>query len=123
MRATHNLNRITSHITFQARLMVLSKHMDVWLSLLSHIGYTPSFAAKSPKPVPKLLEDQEYWDSLVDCVRHHCSLCLEHKGRKGVIKPFSIKIIDTSKSGGKELSSKKVFSILLFFFFFFLVEL
>ena len=114
MGATRNLNGITSHTTFQAFLMALSKRMDVRLSLLSHIGYTPSFAPKSPKPVPKLLEDQEDWDSLVDCVRHHRSLCLERKGGKGVIKPFSVKIIDTSESGGKESSSKRVFSMLLF---------
>ena len=88
--------------------------MDVQLSLLSHIGYTPSFAPKSLKPVPKLLEDQEHWDSLIDCVQHHRSLCLEHKGEKGVIKPCSVKIIDTSESCGKESSSKKVFSRLLF---------
>lgn len=112
--ATRNLNGITSQTTFQAFLMALSKRMDVRLSLLSHIGYIPSFAPKSPKPVPKLLEDQEDWDSLIDCVRQHRSLCLERKGGKGAIKPYSVKIIDTSEPGGKETSSKKAFLMLLF---------
>ncbi|EDR07285.1 uncharacterized protein LACBIDRAFT_328141 [Laccaria bicolor S238N-H82] len=53
--------------------------------------------------------EKEYkdWDSLIDCVWHHRSLCLECKGGKGAIKPFSIKITYTSRPARRESSSKK----------------
>ncbi|KAH9969229.1 hypothetical protein BJV74DRAFT_799394 [Russula compacta] len=63
--ATRDLEGITSFTTFDDFLDMLSKKMETQKSLLSSIGYMPSYKPKSPKPVPKLLEDEASWNRLV----------------------------------------------------------
>ncbi|KIL55692.1 hypothetical protein M378DRAFT_90510 [Amanita muscaria Koide BX008] len=81
--------------------------METQLSLLSHIGYIPSYKPKNPRPVPKLLEDTEAWKKLVDDVEEYIKSSKAKNRGNGVVKPFSITIIDTSGPVPKEAATKK----------------
>ncbi|KAM6502833.1 hypothetical protein JOM56_002810 [Amanita muscaria] len=85
----------------------LAKKMETQLSLLSHIGYIPSYKPKNPRPVPKLLEDTEAWKKLVDDVEEYIKSSKAKNRGNGVVKPFSITIIDTSGPVPKEAATKK----------------
>ncbi|KAF9457725.1 hypothetical protein BDZ94DRAFT_1338123 [Collybia nuda] len=76
------------------------------MSLLSHIGYVPSYKPKNPRPVPKLLEDEEAWETLLNDVDEYISSSKAKKGGKGTVKPFSIAIVDTSGPDPKETRKK-----------------
>jgi hypothetical protein len=65
-------------------------------SLLSGIAYIASYVPKSPKPVPKLLEDEKSWKKLIQGAADYIDACKQKKNGKGVVKPFSIRIFDTS---------------------------
>ncbi|KAF8226044.1 hypothetical protein L208DRAFT_1304024, partial [Tricholoma matsutake] len=69
--ATHDLTSITSTMTFNEFCLKLTKKIETQLSLLSHIRYIPSYKPKNPQPVPKLLEDAEAWETLVDDVEEY----------------------------------------------------
>ncbi|KAH9966224.1 hypothetical protein BJV74DRAFT_890112 [Russula compacta] len=87
--ATRDMEGITSHTTFGAFLESLAEKMETRISLLSSIAYIPSYKPKIPKPVPKLLEDEA-----------------KNKG-KGLVKAFSILIINTSGVASKDAGSAK----------------
>jgi hypothetical protein len=76
-------------------------------SLLSGIAYTASYQPKTPKPVPKLLEDNKSWKKLIDGAAAHIASCLANKKGKGVIKAFAIRIVDTSGGDTKAVASGK----------------
>jgi hypothetical protein len=65
--ATRELST-TSTMIFNEFCLKLAKNMETQLSLLSHIGYIPSYKPKNPQLVPKFLEDVEAWEKLVDDV-------------------------------------------------------
>ncbi|KAF8229465.1 hypothetical protein L208DRAFT_1424146 [Tricholoma matsutake] len=81
--------------------------MEIQLSLLLHIGYIPSYKPKNPRPVPKLLEDAEAWEKLVHDVEEYIKSSKAKNQGKGIVKPFSITIIDTSGPPPKEAAVKK----------------
>jgi len=54
---------------------------------------------KSGKPIPKLLEDEESYCLLVSNIRQHINEQKAKNRGKGVVKPFSITIVDTSGVG------------------------
>lgn len=100
---------IASTTSFDAFLDKLAHGMSTRKSLLSGIAYTASFQPKNPKPVPKLLEDEKSWEKLVTSVEAHVAASLGNKKGKGVIKPFTIRIVDTSGGDTKTaVSGKKV---------------
>ncbi|KAJ6462564.1 hypothetical protein C8R45DRAFT_1220539 [Mycena sanguinolenta] len=114
--ATRDLE-ISSKTPFDTFLNMLATRMETRKSLLSGIAYIPSYAPKTPKPVPKLLEDEEGWRKLVDGVEAHIAAARANKKAKGVVKPFSIRISDTSGAdskagtGGKKGSKKDAAAI------------
>jgi hypothetical protein len=84
--------------------------MSTRKSLLSGIAYIASYLPKSPKPVPKLLEDERAWKKLVKGAGEYIAECKAKKKGKGVVKAFSIRIIDTSGVDPKAaaVTAKKV---------------
>ncbi|KAF8219839.1 hypothetical protein L208DRAFT_1382873 [Tricholoma matsutake] len=105
--AMWNLNGITLHTKFLEFLEAAAQQMETRLSLLASIAYVPSFKPKSPKPVPKLLEDDEDWETLLDDIDKYRVACMTKSTGKGtqkeagIVKAFVIKIIDMSVSDEK----------------------
>ncbi|KAJ7450496.1 hypothetical protein B0H11DRAFT_1877432 [Mycena galericulata] len=69
---------------------------------MANIAYIPSYKPKNPKPTPKLLEDEEGWENLVKDVENYISTCKAKNKGKGVVKPFTINLIDTSGGDPKD---------------------
>ena len=79
--------------------------MDTPISLLTDFGYIPSYRPKNPKPLAKLLEDEDSWNALIADVKAYIKSCkVKRKDGEGVVKPFHITLIDT---GVKDTSEKK----------------
>jgi hypothetical protein len=91
---------VSSDTPFSSFLDKLSRTMEVRKTLLSVIAYIPSYLPKNPKPIPKLLEDKKSWKKLVESVKAHIKTSRDKNKGKGVVKPFSIQIIDTSGPAG-----------------------
>jgi hypothetical protein len=71
--------------------------MEVSISHLTQIGYIlPWKAPRSGKAIPKLLEDDNSFKMLLNNVTQYIDEQKAKKNGKGVVKPFSITIIDTS---------------------------
>ncbi|KZP11789.1 hypothetical protein FIBSPDRAFT_937311 [Athelia psychrophila] len=64
------------------------------------------FKPKSPKPIPKLLEDERVWYKLIEDISDYIKTSKAAKRGTGAVKPFTIRIFDTSGSD-REGSSKK----------------
>jgi len=94
--ATQDLAGITSQMQFSTVLSHIAERMDTHISLLSSIGYIPSYKPKSPKPVPKLLEDEDAWCKLLEGVSDYITASKKKNKGHGTVKPFHILIVDTS---------------------------
>lgn len=105
--ATRVLSGITSHTEFKDFLPKLSDRTGIRLSLLARIGYVASWKPKSPKPVPRMLEDEQDWHGLIKEADDFRKACKGKNKGNGVIKPFQFVISDTSVGDGKE-GAKKV---------------
>ena len=103
---TLNLSSTTPFVDFLKALM--TKMMVP----AQAIGYIPSFLPKSPKPLPKLLEDEESYSTMIEDIGDYMALCRAKNRGKGVVKPFHIQIVDTSSDGD---SKKTKVSVLLVF--------
>ncbi|KDR74217.1 hypothetical protein GALMADRAFT_28245, partial [Galerina marginata CBS 339.88] len=66
--ATRDVTGITSLTPYDRVIHLLAEKMDVGPIRMAAIGYIPSYKPKNPKPVAKLLEDEECWEKLVDDV-------------------------------------------------------
>jgi hypothetical protein len=51
---------------FSGFLTALARKMEVSVTHLSAIGYIPSYKPRNPKPVPKLLETAEDYESMME---------------------------------------------------------
>ncbi|KAJ7041682.1 hypothetical protein C8F04DRAFT_1252614 [Mycena alexandri] len=87
---------IDSTMKFDTFLDKLASTMSTRKSLLSDIAYLPSYLPKTPKPLPKPLEDKKAWKALVKGAADYIAACKAKKNGKGEVKEFSIRIIDTS---------------------------
>jgi hypothetical protein len=105
--ATRNLSSITSHTSFNEFLSAVAKRMETRLSLLARIAYIPSYKPKNPKPVPKLLEDDDDWEKLLVDVEEYRTGCIAKCKGKGTVKQFVIVLVDMSGVDGKS-DPKKV---------------
>ncbi|KAJ7202719.1 hypothetical protein C8J57DRAFT_1735619 [Mycena rebaudengoi] len=103
------LTGITSSTSFDDFIAAAAARMETRVSLMTSVGYIPSYKPKSPKPLPKLLEDDESWEVLIADVRQHIKTAKGKNRGKGEVAPFSIFLIDTSKveEGGKAGKGKK----------------
>lgn len=87
--ATRSLSGVTSDTTFTAFLEAAAAQMETHISLLSNIAYIPSYRPKTPKPIPKLLEDTESWEALKDDVAEYISGSKAKNKGRGVVKLFA----------------------------------
>ncbi|KAF8183574.1 hypothetical protein K438DRAFT_1766861 [Mycena galopus ATCC 62051] len=99
---TRDLTGVMSNSTYDEFLLAAAGKMQTRVTLLSSIGYVPSY--KKPKPAPKLLDDEDAWDILVGDVRQY----IESKSKgKGQAPPFSILIVDMSAPEPSKTTGKK----------------
>jgi hypothetical protein len=73
--ATWDLTGITSSIHFGQFLVTTTAKMNVSTLHLIQLGYIPSYKPKNPKPVPKMLKDEESWEILLDDVSDYIDGC------------------------------------------------
>ncbi|KAG2021263.1 hypothetical protein CC2G_006517 [Coprinopsis cinerea AmutBmut pab1-1] len=85
--ATRDLDGITSTTSFTSFLTDLALRMGCSVSHLMavSIGYVPSWLPKNPKPKPKLLDDEQSWEKLVNVVRQFRDDAKAKKKGKGTI--------------------------------------
>lgn len=95
--ASRDLN-LPSSTSFSNFLIAVAAKMETRVTLLTSIGYIPSYRPKTPKPVPKLLEDEDSYEAMMDDVDEFIATCKAKKRGKGDVKPFCIRIIDTSEA-------------------------
>ncbi|KAJ7816197.1 WD40-repeat-containing domain protein [Mycena leptocephala] len=93
--------------SFGGFLTALSRKMEVSVTHLSAIGYIPSYKPRNPKPVSKLLENAEDYESMMEDIEEYRKSCLKKKN--GIVKKFSIALSDTSNTpeGSKSSTKKK----------------
>lgn len=104
--ATRDLDGLNSHTTFAEFLAEASKKMGVSVSHLIAIGLVASYLPKSPKPIPKLVEDETGWQRYIGAVFEWRNVQLAKKHGKGKIPPFHITVVDTSEpEKGKKVCS------------------
>ena len=70
----------------------------------------PSYKPKNPKPVPKLLEDDNNWEKLLVDVEEYHMICTTKCKGKGTVKQFVIVLVDMSGLDAKS-DSKKVIAL------------
>ncbi|KAJ7709198.1 hypothetical protein B0H14DRAFT_3172507 [Mycena olivaceomarginata] len=78
---TRNLTGLTSKSSFDEFLLAAASKMETRITMLSSIGYVPSY--KKPKPQPKLLDDEDAWEVLVSDVQQHIKGAQSKKPRQG----------------------------------------
>ncbi|KAJ7726210.1 hypothetical protein B0H16DRAFT_1735746 [Mycena metata] len=108
---TRNLTGITSRTEFDDFLVAVAGRMKTCVGALN-IGYIPWY---NKARTPKLLEDDESWDSLVGDVQQYIKSCQSKNRGKGTVPLFSILIVDMDKlqeakakgKGSKGAKSKK----------------
>ncbi|PPQ84970.1 hypothetical protein CVT26_008290 [Gymnopilus dilepis] len=93
--ATRDVTGITSASSFDYVLSEIRERMDATPSQLAGLAYIPSYKPRNPKPVPKLLEDEQAWEKLVQDVRQYIETFTTKKGVSKPVKPFVITIVDT----------------------------
>ncbi|KAJ7806744.1 hypothetical protein B0H14DRAFT_3152810 [Mycena olivaceomarginata] len=96
---TCDLTGLTSKSSFDEFLLAAASKMETRITMLSSIGYVPSY--KKPKPQPKLLDDEDAWEVLVSDVRQHIKGAQSKNRGKGQVQPFSILISDMSESSSE----------------------
>ncbi|KAF8241137.1 hypothetical protein L208DRAFT_1041850, partial [Tricholoma matsutake] len=72
---TLDLTSITSSTHFSQFLVATAMKMNVSTLNLTQIGYIPSYKLKNPKPIPKMLEDRELWEILLNDVSDYIEAC------------------------------------------------
>jgi hypothetical protein len=87
-----------------------------WVLALHRWTILPSYKPRNPKPIPKILDDDEAWEALVGDVYQHVKAIQASNRGKGQLKPFSIQIVDLpirgqwEKGGGQKGKSYPRFS-------------
>nr|GAT60583.1 predicted protein [Mycena chlorophos] len=82
-----------------------AKKMQVSISHLSGLAYTPSWIPKSHKPVPTLLADEEDYEGMLEKIDEFRAECRSKNHGKGKVKEYTIVFTDVSESS--ESSGKK----------------
>lgn len=93
--ATRDVVGITSITSYERAMRLIAERMDAGPSRMAAIGYIPSYKPKNPKPVAKLLEDDDAWDRLIGDVKAYIDSFASKRGTARQVKPFVITIIDT----------------------------
>lgn len=106
--ATRDLTGISSSTHFSQFLVAAAMRMNVSTLHLTQLGYIPSYKPKNPTPVPKMLEDEESWEILLDDVSDYIDTCKSKNCGKGAVKPFTVLLVDISAPDGPGIGGKKV---------------
>ncbi|KAJ7733956.1 hypothetical protein B0H16DRAFT_1467843 [Mycena metata] len=102
---TQDLTGITSRTEFDDFLVAVAGRMKTRVGALN-IGYIPSYnKTRTPKPAPKLLEDDESWDSLVADVQQYVKSCQSKNCGKGTLQEAKAK--GKGSKGAKSKSKSK----------------
>ncbi|KAJ7447640.1 hypothetical protein FB451DRAFT_1411735 [Mycena latifolia] len=104
---TRDLTGITSRTDFDDFLIAAAAKMDTRISLMTNIAYIPSYKPRNPKPLPKLLADEEAWDVLIADVHQFIKASRAKNRGKGEVPSFSILIVDLSKSEVEKTGARK----------------
>lgn len=88
---------LSSSTSFGKFLVTLGQKMEVSVTHLTAVGYIPSYKPKNSKPVPKLLETSEAYERMMDDIDDYRTACKEKNRGRGKVKPFTIRIVDTSE--------------------------
>jgi hypothetical protein len=89
---------IKSDIPFEKFLTQAAQKMETSVLHLTQIGYIlPWKAPRTGKPVAKLLEDKESWETLIQNIFVYIDEQKAKNCGRGHVKPFSIQIVDTSE--------------------------
>jgi hypothetical protein len=100
---------IKSDVPFEKFLTQAAQKMETSVLHLSQIGYIlPWKAPRTGKPVAKLLEDKESWQTLIQNIFAYIDEQKAKNRGRGQVKPFSIQIVDTAEV--IDASSKVFFS-------------
>lgn len=105
--AMRDLQGITSSTKFDDFLLAAAGKMGRRITQMDDLAYVPSYKPRNPKPIPKILDDDDAWDTLISDVRQHIKAAQESNRGKGVLKPFSIQIVDLSKADDTKTSAGK----------------
>lgn len=81
---------LKSTTSFPDFLGAVAAKMMTRVTLLTAIGYIPSYRPKTPKPVPKLIEDEDSYEAMMEDIEDYIGNCRAKKNGKGEVKPFSI---------------------------------
>jgi hypothetical protein len=106
--ATRDVVGITSATSYERAMRLIAERMDAVPSRMAAIGYIPSYKPKNPKPVAKLLEDDDAWDRLVGEVKAYIDSFASKRGAARQVKPFVIKIVDTLEQADPKESKVSV---------------
>ena len=93
--ATRDVVGITSITSYERTMRLIAERMDAVPSRMTGIGYIPSYKPNNPKPVAKLLEDEDAWNRLVADVKGYIDSFASKRGAAHQMKPFVITIVDT----------------------------
>ncbi|KAF9067393.1 hypothetical protein BDP27DRAFT_1422950 [Rhodocollybia butyracea] len=96
------LQQLTSHSCF-----AVANNFEVPVTYLGSIGYTASYQPKTPKPVPKLVNNEDRYERMLESVDDHIQESKSKKKGKGVVKPFTVRIVNTSSPGDGKKDGKK----------------
>jgi hypothetical protein len=88
---------VQSDVSFTSFLTDLAEKMGTSITHLSQIGYIlPWMVPRTGKPVPKLLENEDGFQTLISNVSEYIDEQKSKNRGKGKVRPFSITIVDTS---------------------------
>ena len=104
---------LSSAASFRTFLCSTAKVFAVSITHLGALGYVPSFLPKSPKPLPKILDSDSTYEKMLEKIEDHVEHMKSRNKGKGIVKAFSIRLVDTSAGSGdgngkKETAGKKV---------------
>ncbi|KAJ6523736.1 hypothetical protein B0H19DRAFT_894469, partial [Mycena capillaripes] len=80
---TRDLTGITTGTDYYEFLSHAANKMGTHITWMANIGYIPSY--KKPRPRPKLLDDEEAWDTLIADVRQFIKASETKNRGKGVV--------------------------------------
>jgi hypothetical protein len=93
--ATREL-KVPCTTAFSGFMTALARKMEVSVTHLSTISYIPSYKPRNLKPVPKLLETAEDYESMMEDIEVCRKSCLKKKSR--MVKKFSTALSHTSNT-------------------------
>jgi hypothetical protein len=98
------LNSTTPYNTF---LNKVAKKMKVTVTHLANLAYIPSFLPKSPKPQPKLLDEEQAYCLMIRAIDEQVDKWMNPSKGQGKMRAFSVKLFDMLPAGVEAVEPKK----------------